>query len=233
MTGRPFHHPRPTLQKANHGSMAKARKDFYGIHAASAEQAFVIAAANSRLKAMKGLIADGVNINAQPDGHSALHEAARMGLLRSAELLIAERADLNLLDTYEMTPLMAACAAGKTKGSKVALMLLRAGADATVVRAGDEMTALKFAVKHSTPEVLQALIDAGAYVDGPPGTDQTALMLAARANNVKSLKVLVENGADVSLACKLPWAEGRTAEGLAELEKRRAALAYLRQIRGE
>src|SRR5262249_3971992 len=65
-------------------------------------------------------------------------------------------------------------------------------------------------------------------VDGPRGTDQTALMLAARSNIVAALKVLVKNGADVSLPCKLKWAGGRTADGLAELEKQRAALAYLR-----
>jgi ankyrin repeat protein len=108
--------------------MAKARREFYGIPAASREQALVTAAANSKLAAMKSLIADGVNINAQPSGHSALHESARLGLLRSAELLIAEGADLNLLDEDETTPLMRACGAGKTKGGKIALMLLRAGA---------------------------------------------------------------------------------------------------------
>src|SRR5687767_14936342 len=117
--------------------MAKSRREFHGVPAASAERAFVIATANSNHKAMKGLIADGVNINAQPDGYSALHAAARMGLLRSAELLIAVRADLNLLDKLETTPLMTACLNGKTKGSQVALILLQAGADATVVRAGD------------------------------------------------------------------------------------------------
>jgi ankyrin repeat protein len=213
--------------------MAKARREFYGVAAASREWAFVLAAAASNLKAMKSLLADGVNINAQPGGLSALHEAARLALVRSAELLIAEHADLNLLDKDETTPLMTACLAGKTKGSKIALMLLKAGADATMVRADDEMTALKFAVKRSTPEVLQALITAGAEVDGPPGTDQTALMIAARANNVAALKVLIQNGADVSLPCQLPWAEGRTAEGLAEMEKQHAALRYLRQVRGE
>jgi ankyrin repeat protein len=213
--------------------MAKTRREFYGVPAASREWAFVIAAANSNLKAMKSLLADGVDINAQPDGRTALHESARMGLVRSAELLIASGADINALDKDETTPLMTACLEGKTKGSKIALMLLEAGADATIVRKDDEMTALKFAVKRSTPEVLQALIDAGAKVDGPRGTEQTALMLAARANNVESLKVLVKNGANVSLKCKLPWAEGRTAEGLAELEKQRAALAYLRGLRGE
>jgi ankyrin repeat protein len=213
--------------------MAKSRREFYGIPAGSRELAFVSAAAHGNVKALTSLIADGVNINAQPSGASALHEASRLGILTSAKLLIAEGADLNLLDKEGTTPLMTACLHGKSKGSKIALMLLNAGADATIVRADDEMTALKFAVKYSTPEVLQALIDAGAEVDGPPGTEQTALMIAARANNVEALKVLIGNGADVSLPCKLPWAEGRTAEGLAAFEKQRAALAYLRKIREE
>jgi Ankyrin repeat len=164
-------------------------------------------------------------------GHSALHESARMGLLRSAELLIAAGADLNLLDNDDTTLLMRACLEGKTKGSKIALMLIKAGADATIVRAGDEMTALKFAVKRATPAAIQALIDAGAKVDGPRGTDLTALMDRRACQQCPALKVLVKNGANVSLACKLPWAEGRTAEGLAELEKQRSAVAYLRQLR--
>lgn len=212
--------------------MAKSQRTFYGILAASPESAFVIAAANSKIPAMKSLVADGVDINAQYDGRSALCESARLGLLKSVDFLIIAGADLNLPDKDDTTALMTACLAGKTKGSQVALMLILAGADVTAVRASDGMTALKFAVKYATPAVLQALIDAGAEVDGPAGTDLTALMIAARANNVESIKVLVANGADVSLPCGLPWAEGRTAEGLAELERRRAALAYLRQLRG-
>src|SRR5687768_4527277 len=128
--------------------MAKSR-EFYGIRAASREWAFTIAAGAGNVKAMKSLLADGVNINAQPDRllrSSALHEAARRGTVPCAESLIAEDADLNLLDKNELTPLMVACLAGKAKCDQVALMLLRAGADATVVREGDEMTALKFAV---------------------------------------------------------------------------------------
>jgi ankyrin repeat protein len=212
--------------------MAKAPREFHGVRAASAEQAFVSAAGSSNLKAMTGLLADGVNIDAQPHGETALHVAARLGSLKSAEFLGTRGANLNLFDKNGMTALMIACHAGKIKGSKIALRLLQAGADATLVRPGDDMNALKFAVTCSLPEVLQALIDAGAPVDGPAGTVLTALMLAARANNVESLKVLVRNGADVDLPGKLPWAEERTAEGLAELERRRAALAYLRKLRG-
>lgn len=211
-----------------------AEKEFHGIRAASPVDALSIAAANSMLREMDLLLAEGVDVNgvASYCGGTALNTAAGYGLIRSVEHLIRAGASLNATDRNDLTPLMSACSLGKVKGSRVALRLIEAGADVRYVRAGDGMTALKLAVHSCPAEVLQALIDRGAEVDGPPGTDQTALMIAARANNVEALKVLVANGADVSLPCKLPWAAGRTAEGLAELERRRAALAYLRSVRG-
>lgn len=211
-----------------------AEQEFHGIRATSAVDALSIAAANSLLREMKLLLADGVDVNgvASYCGGTALHTAARLGLIRSVEFLIGAGADLNATDKNDLTPLMSACSLGKVKGSRVALRLLEAGADIQYVRAADGMTALKFAVDSCPAEVIQALIDHGADVDGPPGTDQTALMIAARANNVEALKILIENGADVSLPCKLPWAGGRTAEGLAELEGQRAALEYLRGVHG-
>ena len=44
-------------------------------------------------------------------------------------------------------------------------------------------------------------------------------MLAARNGDVPTITVLINNGADRMATCKLTWAENRTAEGLAELEK--------------
>jgi ankyrin repeat protein len=210
-----------------------ADQEFHGIRAASAVDALAIAATNSRLREMKLLLADGVDINgvALYCGGTALHQAAGLGAIRSVEFLLGAGADLNPKNKHDLTPLMIACSQGLKKGSRVAMRLIEAGADVKYIRAADEMTALKFAVHSCPEEVIQALIDRGAQVDGPDDTHQTALMIAARYNNVAALKVLVENGADVSLPCKLPWAEGRTAEGLAELEKRRAALAYLRGLR--
>jgi ankyrin repeat protein len=211
-----------------------SEQTFHGIRAATAIEALVIAASNSRLREMKLLLADGVDVNgiASFCGGTALYEAARLGAFRSVELLIAAGADLNTTNNkFDLTPLMSACSLGKAKGSRVAIRLIEAGADVKYVRAADEMTALKFAAIACPAEVLQALIDRGAEVDGPSGTRQTALMHAARYNNVAALEVLVKNGANASLPCKLPWAGGRTAEGLAELEKKRAALAYLRSLR--
>ena len=207
------------------------QQEFYGIPANSPVEALSIAAANSMLREMKLLLADGVDVNGVSGGGTALHTAATDGLIRSIEILIRAGADLDAIDEMDLTPLMCACSAGKIKGSRAALRLIDSGANVRLVRAEDEMTALKFAADDCLPEVIQALIDRGADVDGPRGTDQPALMLAARAGNVPALKVLVKNGADVSLRCRLPWAEERTAEGLAELEGRRAALAYLRGVR--
>ena len=206
--------------------------EFHGIRAASAVEALVIAASNSRLREMKLLLADGVDVNgvATYCGGTPLYEAARLGALRSVEFLIGAGADLNATNKHDLTPLMSACSLGKTKGSQVVMRLIEAGANVKYVRVADEMTALKFAVGCCPAETIQALIDHGAEVDGPSGTDQTALMIAASHNNVAALEVLVKNGADVSLPCKLPWAGGRTAEGIAELEKKRAALTYLRGL---
>jgi len=209
-----------------------ADREFHGIRAKSRIDAFSIAAANSLLNEMRSLIDDGVDIDgiASYSKSTALATAAGYGFIRSVNFLLDNGANVDLPGANDMTPLMHACSCGKTKGSRVALRLIEANADVTYVRKADEMTALKFAVHDCSPDVIQALIDNGADVDGPPDTDQTALMIAARANYVDALRVLVQNGADVSLPSKLRWAENRTAQGLAELEKRKKAAAYLASL---
>ena len=207
---------------------------FHGIQARSGVDALSIAAANSRFAEMDALLADGVDVNgvASYSKETALHHAAGLGLIRSVDRLLAAGADINsTASDNDLTPLMCACSLGKAKGSRVALRLIDAGADVRYVRSSDEMTALKFAVHTCTPDVLERLIERGAEVDGPEGTTQTALMIAARANHVKALEVLIRHGADASRKCGLKWAEGRTAEGLAELEGCRAALRFLRTPR--
>jgi ankyrin repeat protein len=55
-------------------------------------------------------------------------------------------------------------------------------------------------------------------------------MLAARANNVENLKVLIANGASLKRKCKLPWANGANALELARLEKRQKSIKYLEPL---
>lgn len=160
-----------------------------------------------------------------------LHTAVALNKAREVQILIASGAKIDALDSNDLTPLMVACSNGKVLGSRIAMMLIDAGAAVNYGRQSDDMTALMFAAEYGTHELIQALIDHGAAVEGPPGTDQTPLMLAARTGQVEGLKVLVRNGADIHRPCKLPWASDRTAEGLAELEKRKTAVAYLRGVR--
>jgi len=205
---------------------------FHGIRAESAVDALGIAATGN-IKVLKLLLEDGVGINerAKYSGRNPLQSAALAGQTKCLEYLIAAGADLNATDSDDMTALMNACHLGKAKGASAAMMLIEAGADVSYVRQSDGMTALKFAANDCPPAVLQRLIEKGAEVDGPAGTRMTALMLAARVNNVESLRALVECGADLSIPCTIPWAGGRTAEGLAEMEKKRAAHSFLRVAR--
>lgn len=206
---------------------------FHGIEAETITEALSIATANSKLKEMKLLIQDGADINgfSPLSGSTPLTNAASDNLTSSLKLLIKSGADINLPSKdMDLTPLMHACSRGKIKGSNIAKILIDENADVTYIRKTDEMTALKFAVKACTPEVVQALIDNGADIDGPEGTDQTALMLAARTNNVQNLNILIKNGANPLLQCKLKWAEGLTAEGLASMEGCLDAASYLAEV---
>src|SRR5688500_1594916 len=111
--------------------------EFHGIRAASAVDALAIAATNSRLREMKLLLADGVDVNgvASYCGGTALYQAAGIGAIRSVEFLLAAGADLNATNKFDLTPLMSACSLGKAKGSRVAMRLIEAGADVKFVRA--------------------------------------------------------------------------------------------------
>lgn len=206
--------------------------EFHGIQADSAQDAFCMAAVAGQVKEMKSLLEDDVDINgtANYSNSTALASAAGQGKTKSVDFLLEHGANINQPGVHDLTPLMQACSSGGGRGSKMAVRLIEAGADVNYVRAADDMTALKFAVDRCKPDVVQALLEQGAEVDGPVGTTQTALMLAARANNVDTLKILVDHGADVHLTCGLPWADNRTALGLAEMEKKRKAVEYLSSL---
>jgi ankyrin repeat protein len=205
--------------------------EFHGIRALNAVDALGIAAASSRLKEMRLLLDDGVDINgiAVYSRCTPLCSATRLGLTRSVAFLIENGADVNRPSEGGTTPLMFAGRLGKKKGLQIARQLIAAGADVNLATSG-ETTALKCAAEQASAEIVQLLIDNGAEIDGPSGTHQTALMLAARNGDVPTIAVLIDNGADRTRTCKLAWAENRTAQGLAELGNRSAAVAYFKSL---
>ncbi len=146
-----------------------AEREYHGIRADSRTDALSIAAANNLLKEMRLLLDDGADIDGI-DSHSkstALATAAGHGLIRTVNFLLDNGANVDLPGANDMTPLMHACSDGGNSGSRVALRLIETKADVTYIRQSDEMTALKFAVHDCWPDVIQALIDHGAEVDGP------------------------------------------------------------------
>ena len=85
-----------------------AEREFYGIRAASRADAFSIAVANSMLREMKLMLADGHDVNAIAPycRGTALNTAAGYGFIRSVEFLIGAGANLNATDKNDLTPLM-------------------------------------------------------------------------------------------------------------------------------
>jgi uncharacterized protein len=215
------------------------QNNFHGISANSLQEAFRIAVARNQTKEIKLLLKDGADVNAKRgefEGDTALHFAAFQLMPKLVELLIANGASLDAIDKNGLTPLMNACSRGGVKGGQIALKLIEAGANVSYVRESDGQTALKFAVgnfvsKSCSANVVQAVIDNGAMVDGPPATEQTPLMIAARTNNTEIIELLLKNGANPKIECRLPWAKGLTAEYLAELEGRKKAFKYLGDYR--
>jgi ankyrin repeat protein len=107
-------------------------KGKYGVTAMSS------AVRNGTIPAVKLLLDAGASL----DGAM---EAAVDGLrIAFVKFLIEAGAPLDQVNRNGMTPLLLACSAGKKKGSEIAMLLLRAGADATYVREEDGMSAIKF-----------------------------------------------------------------------------------------
>ncbi|MGZ8252016.1 MAG: ankyrin repeat domain-containing protein [Methylophilaceae bacterium] len=219
--------------------MMAEQTSFHGITADSLQAAFRISVIHNRIKEMKLLLNDGADIDEVLDSFerkTPLHFASFNLKQKLVEFLIANGANLNALDKNEYTPLMNACSRGGMKGGNIALKLIEAGADVTHVRVSDSQTALTCAVanfiaKSCSAEVIQSLINKGAEIDGPPGTDQTPLMLAARTNNIEAISLLLKNGANPQIPCGLPWAKGLTAEFLADKEGRKEAFEFLASFR--
>lgn len=184
----------------------------------------MVSAGNGKLNEIKLLLKNKASL----DG--ALFAAADGDYVKVVEFLLEQDVDLEEVSDLGLSALTSACASSTKKSAVIALLLIEAGANVNFVRESDEQTPLKFASGHSTLKVMQALIDHGAEIDGPKGTDQTALMLAARSNSADRVDLLIKNGANQNLQCGLKWADGATAQGLAEMENCRKVVEYFAQL---
>jgi hypothetical protein len=126
------------------------------------ENLLIAAAAAGDLSKVREQIANGISVNSIDTRYkqTALHAACDRGQKKVVTYLLKAGPDIDVLDGLGMTPLMHACSSGH---SDIALLLTNAGADVAYERAGDEMSALKFALwGRCSPKLLRLLREKGA-----------------------------------------------------------------------
>jgi len=162
-----------------------------------------------------------------------LIEAAKSGDAKTAQALMAKKADVNATEVDGTTALHYAADEGNTalvdllikaganakaanrygatplglaaaKGHAAVLeRLLKAGENANAVVLGEPV--LMSAARAGNPDAIKVLVAHGADVNvKEPILNQTALMWAAAAGNTAAVKVLVEVGADIKARSKAP-----------------------------
>ena len=169
------------------------------------------AARSRNVQAVRTLIRQGANVNAQEaDGTTALHWAVRAGDASMVEALLRARASVIVRNRYGVTPLSLAAEAGSPA---LVERLLKAGADAkSVVTEGQ--TVLMVAARTGNADVIRQLVAYGADVNAKESwMGETALMWAAAANNVAAVRTLAELGAQVNArSATIAYPEQKPAE---------------------
>jgi uncharacterized protein len=151
---------------------------------------FFRAVAVDNARTVKGLLAAGFDPNtADPKGQRALYLAMRDESLQVAELLLPHPALLvDATNPVDETALMMAALKGRLDWVQ---RLLDRGA--AVNRKG--WTALHYAASGPEPKVLALLLDRGALIEAPSPNATTALMMAARYGDERSVDLLLARGA--------------------------------------
>ncbi|HWB99744.1 MAG TPA: ankyrin repeat domain-containing protein, partial [Bryobacteraceae bacterium] len=182
------------------------------------------------------LIAKGADVTAKDGmGTTALVAATDANETASVKLLLAKGADANGANFLGLTPLMAA--AGHNNLEVLKLLLAR-GANVHYTTSQEaippvkngrimlgSLTALHVAAPYGRPEILQALLDAGATVDAKDIRGMTPLMLAVASDrsHAGSVRLLLAKGADP----KVKDIYGATVEDWARRYNRAEILAAL------
>ena len=144
---------------------------------------------------MRALLQRRADVNApEPDGTTALHWAAHMDDVGTAELLIGAGANPKAANRHRVTPLALAA----TNGNAAMIgLLLKAGADPNTALPEGE-TALMTAARTGKLDAVKVLLETGANVNVKEASrGQTALMWAAAEGHTAVVEALTRQGADI------------------------------------
>ena len=174
------------------------------------------------------LVAAGANVDARDSGgQTPLHIAAEKGSAGMTLLLLSRGADMNVNDRSQLTPLHLAA---RRAHVPVVRALMEAGADATL-QANTATTPLTSAIDYGsdgTLEVIQAMIELGADVNGRDAGGYTPLHVVAFRGldrpfpqQAACIDMLVAAGADL---------EARGPRGRTPLNEGAAQIAAVRSL---
>ena len=164
----------------------------------------------NRITAVQLLLDAGADVNLVPpprprgSTYAPLHAAASTGNLPIMEMLFARRATIDLLDSRDMSPLMAAADAGQAEAVQE---LLDHAAKVDLPCKDLEWTALMMAAHKGYLSVAEALVNNHANLELRDHLGRTALVIAARHLQGKVVQLLVDNGAKIDASD----AQGETA----------------------
>ncbi len=144
---------------------------------------------------VQSLLKSGLNPNVQTEeGFPAISFAMQNGSNRTVRLLLQlDQLNVNQADLNGVTPLMVA--ASQNNASWVASLLSK-GAK---TKETGSWTEVHYAAAAGSVNSLRLLLSAGAVIDAQSPNGTTPLMLAVRENQLKSVELLLEYGADLSV----------------------------------
>ncbi len=166
-----------------------------------------------------------------PDGNHALLTAMQLGSVKVANFLLDQRSvKVEVRNSRDESPLMMAALKGR-----VALAKRLIERKAEVNKPG--WTPLHYAATNPEPssvEMTRLMLEHHAYIDAESPNRTTPLMMAARYGHPDVVKLLLEEGADVSLRndkglSAIDFARGANRPAVADLIAREARA---RQPRG-
>lgn len=166
---------------------------------------------NNELVKVRSLIKDSPDLvfSKDEDGFTPLHLAAANGYKEIAELLLANKADVNAKDNGESTPLHQAVAAGGEHADLLELLVAHK-ADVNAADANG-LTPLHYAALADDGKAVKLLLAHGAHPDVREKVDGNTPLIIATGKGYKDVaEVLLANGADVNAPDKkgtpLAWA---------------------------
>ena len=151
-----------------------------------------------RLDNIKTFFKNGADIKQQTvnNGWSALHFAARDSSPEIIEYLLSLGMTVNMTTTDSSTPLMCAC----LNGGRLANIktLFEHGADIKQLTVNDGWSALHFAARDSSPEIIEYLLSLGMTVNMTTTDSSTPLMCAClNGGRLANIKTLFKHGANI------------------------------------